>query len=264
MKKYLFLIFICLGCSPKENIAFLKSEQVQLSMTNIRAENIFFNSSTEVKYPNLGDGIKVRYTKDHKDPTEVSPLFNSDLNLTESSVFKFRAFGNNAQASNPQELRIFRMSATHGKIIEATAATKPYDGSTDILLDRRKGNKNFRSGKWLGYQEPVVELSIKLLEPSNLDKLVVSTLEDQGAWIFAPEKVEVEYTLTENNSVKKSKLLTTAGEESHSGMKYIELEGTSEQVSMIKLRIFTLSEIPSWHPGKGTPPWLFLDEIILQ
>ena len=32
----------------------------------------------------------------------------------------------------------------------------------------------------------------------------------------------------------------------------------------ISLTIHTLEAIPDWHPGKGTPAWLFIDEILIQ
>jgi len=31
-----------------------------------------------------------------------------------------------------------------------------------------------------------------------------------------------------------------------------------------RLIIRALHEIPAWHPGKGNPAWLFIDELILR
>jgi len=263
MRKLIFLIFLSIGCSPKGSIAFLKSEEVELTIPSIEAENIFFKSSTKVAYSDLGDDVTLRYTLNKKQPTENSEIFDSDIYVSESSVFYFQAYGDRVVKSKPQELRVYKLGEAEAKIIQASKSKKPYEGPVDILLDEVKGNNNFRSGKWLGYQEPVVEFIIELVEPSNLNGLAVSTLLDQGAWIFAPEKIEVEFNLSSGKVIKKSEIFEDAGENLKSGMKFLGVEG-AEDVSGIKLKIFSLNEIPSWHPGKGTPPWLFLDEIILQ
>jgi len=263
MRVIILLVFLFVGCSPKINVAFLKSEEVELTVPSIQAENIFFKSSTRVPYSDLGNGVSLRYTINKGQSPEESVIFDSDLHVSESSVFYFQAYGDNVVASKPQELRVYKLGETVAKISEASECTKPYEGSVEILLDGTKGNNNFRSGKWLGYQKPVVEFFVELAEPSNLNGLAISTLQDQGAWIFAPEKIEVEFYLSNGEVVKKSEFFEEAGVNSKSGMKFLEVGGV-EEVSEIKLKIYSLNEIPSWHPGKGTPPWLFLDEIILQ
>jgi hypothetical protein len=39
---------------------------------------------------------------------------------------------------------------------------------------------------------------------------------------------------------------------------------SAQQVSCIKLVAQPLKSVPAWHPAKGKPGWVFLDEVFLN
>ena len=36
------------------------------------------------------------------------------------------------------------------------------------------------------------------------------------------------------------------------------------EVRYVRVRAEALAVCPDWHPGKGTPGWLFVDEIVVE
>ena len=67
-----------------------------------------------------------------------------------------------------------------------------------------------------------------------------------------------EYTL-----LGKRKLPPTP-EGATNALTFITTTCSQTSVHYVKVVIQHLEAIPQWHPGKGTPPWLFIDEILIE
>jgi len=90
--------------------------------------------------------------------------------------------------------------------------------------------------------------------------IVVSALTNQSNWIFAPGKVEVFHgdSLIGEMTYLKSK------KETLNKATFLNVPVKKGIYDTLKVVIYPLEEIPEWHQGKGTTPWVFIDEIIIQ
>ncbi len=82
---------------------------------------------------------------------------------------------------------------------------------------------------------------------------------NQGAWIFLPEKIEVE---TENGIFVGQ--VESPGQEVAGKLSYEVVRCNQVITKHLRIRIVPLSTIPEWHPGAGYSPWFFMDEIIIK
>ena len=54
------------------------------------------------------------------------------------------------------------------------------------LVNREKGNANFRSNQWMGFEGENLEILIEFEHPKKIKKVMASVLSNPGAWIFWP------------------------------------------------------------------------------
>ena len=131
------------------------------------------------------------------------------------------------------------------------------DKGDNILIDHVKGTANFRE-KWLGYEGDTIMFSLSF-EKSIVRKIIVSCLQDQDAWIFAPSKIRIKYY---DKILAETELLGCIDQKSNSNI-FTEVSLPLLEREHLILEIIAPKEIPSWHPGSGNKPWLFIDEILI-
>jgi len=120
------------------------------------------------------------------------------------------------------------------------------------LIDLQKGTLNFRAGRfWSGLQAE--EVVVRL----NFERTLLS---DHNSWIFLPKQIEV---WNEDELVGAIDLNKPESAEK-SALKSIAVNVTPKEYKGLKIKILNHKNIPNWHAGKGTPPWLFMDEIFVE
>ncbi len=87
---------------------------------------------------------------------------------------------------------------------------------------------------------------------------MLSTLLNHGAWIFLPEKIEVRTKKASFVADWEIPIL-----EQTKGLTYLTVPLEGVKTKRLFITIQNAKAIPDWHSGAGTPPWLFIDEIII-
>jgi len=130
------------------------------------------------------------------------------------------------------------------------------------LFDLSKGSENFRDGKWLGFNGDDLIVDIELNKSKPITSVYLSTIDDLGSWIFPPSTIEV-WGGTEKGRLVK---LTEESFVSPDGpapkkMQIHQLHFNIKTIKFLQVRAKNYGKLPDWHPGKGNPTWLFIDEI---
>jgi hypothetical protein len=140
----------------------------------------------------------------------------------------------------------------HGKYSGKGAAT---------LVDHQKGSLNFGDGDlWCGFQNKVVTISIDFGTPTAFQAINISTLSDANSWIFSPKKIKI---FLDGHILREQDCELTKQDDA-AQLKIIPIKFKPVTGSSLQVVIETMEFIPEWHPGAGTPPWLFIDEIIIE
>ncbi len=156
--------------------------------------------------------------------------------------------------------------ATGKKITLKQEASDKYPGDGAFtLVNGIINEKGFaRSREFIGFNGTDCEAVIDLGESQSISSVTINSLNRTASWIWRPLTAEV---FGSDDGKKWTSLkLTDDFEESKDGTgkgKMI-MEFDAKNVRYVKVVISNWGTIPAGHPGAGSKPWLFVDEIGIE
>ena len=219
----------------------------------------------KVTFKTLGKG-DIRYTLDGSDPTESSARYDSlqPLLLREDAVIKAAVFRPGGTRS-----RIFTEQITRSKssMKPITLKQQPSGGyafnGAPVLNDGLHGSDNYKTGRWLGFQGRDLDAVIDLKEPTEISKLRFRCNVVKGDWIMGPSGVSVQVSDDGTNFREiHSEVIADLQQEDKDGLYPYEYTFSPTTARYVRV-IVRSSKLPQWHPGKGYPAFVFVDELDL-
>ena len=141
-----------------------------------------------------------------------------------------------------------------------------YAGQGDkTLINGIIGSSYISDGEWLGFQGQDIEISIDLEKTIAVKQMVCRFLENQGAWIFKPEKIEI-FSSIDGIHYQNIKTIETNAAQKQETTKIIDyiIPLHQQEVRYLKIKAKNAGACPTWHSGAGGKTWLFTDEIIVE
>jgi predicted alpha-1,2-mannosidase len=213
------------------------------------------------------EGMQIRYVLGREAPAPSSPQYQpgEPIVLRESTTLTAAVF-EGEQRGPVVTARFYRRRDG----MTATLAVPPHpqyqaDGA-EGLLDGRRGSETWQTGGWLGWQAVDVEATIELERPTTIRKVSAGFLQDARAWIWMPRHLEVEVS-------RDGKRWRRFGRAEHDVpieqldpvvTRTLEVTGKAMRVRFVRVKAPTLGTIPAWHPGAGSPTFVFMDEIVVE
>jgi len=267
LRLLLFLIVLfCMACSQK--IQFVEQQEMQLATPIIESDSVFFTQDLKVNLRLGLENVEMRYTLDGSEPILTSNLYADEIILTKSATVKTRAFHSDYLPSEVVSTQFIKANDSN-PIKNITLNREPHENyqGTGVsgLTDYVKGPKDYKSDAWLAFSGGDLELTIETADNEPINRFIVSLFSHQSAWIFLPQKIEI-YTANqkENYTLAAAKNIAITEENSESEFRFVEVEFSKRKARFVKVILKNIREIPAWHPGKGRPPWLFIDEVLLK
>jgi len=267
VKIFLFVaLFFCAACSEK--LSLVQQDQIHLSNPIIESDSVFFTQDLRVKVGLGLENVEIRYTLDTSEPNLTSNLYSDEIILKESAKIKTRAFHSDYLPSEIVSAQFIK-TRTSNLIKSIKLNREPHEKYQGVgvsgLTDYIKGTKDYKSSSWLGFSGGDLEIIAETTDKELVSQLILSFLSHQSAWIFLPESIEI-YTANqqEDYTLVSTKNVVITEENSESELRFVELDFSKQEAKFVKIIIKNISEIPAWHAGKGTPPWLFIDEVLLK
>jgi len=238
----------------------LQTQQIQLNTPQIQVDSLLFKKSTQI---NLGFALpetEIYYTLNDEKPQK----YDAPFHLQKTTNIRLQARKNGFQNSDWIETTLIKVnSKTQNASIEVSPEAHknyPATGATS-LIDLQKGTVNFRAGQfWSGFQAEEVVVSLNFEVATEVEKIYLSLLSDHNSWIFLPKQIDVwaqgELIGTTNLNVPESAEKTA--------LTSILINIEPNEYNTLEIKILNYEKIPEWHAGKGTPPWLFMDEILVE
>ena len=211
------------------------------------------------------DNAPIHYTLDGSDPTAASPQAGEVVSIEQNCTFKAVAVRPNGNSRVLSEEIAFSKSTC-----KPTTANQPvnkgyqFKGIT-TLTDGLKGNRNYKTGRWIAFYRNDMDVTIDLKETTEISSIAFTTNVEKGDWTFDVRGIKVEVSEDGENYTK-------VFEENYPAMKESDRNGLYEHklaIDPVKTRfvhIVGLAEhsIPAWHGGKGNEGFLFVDEITIE
>ncbi|WP_343487939.1 hypothetical protein [Allomuricauda sp. d1] len=231
----------------------------KLSTPKIEADSLLFIKRATIIAKSGESGSTVYFKRDGQQHTYQSPIV-----LKESEWVSFWSEHPDFESSDLQTIEVVKIthSMVDSELIIEPQPNEAYNGKGwKTLVDLEKGTTNFRNGhSWLGFQKETITISVKLKKPTMISKLQMGILIDHGSWIFSPKAVKVEAS-KEIIGTKEFEAPSTA-ESSEST--FLTIDTIPRVYGELVVTIKALDAIPDWHPGKGTVPWIFIDELLIE
>ena len=218
-------------------------------------------SSTSLKSQSLGgEQYEIYYTVDGQEPTPKTGIrYMEPILVDKDMTIKAVAVDAKGRTSRVAEAHYVRY--TRDKDI--TYVTKPepqyFAGGQVGLIDNLRGKENYRIGGWQGFTKDC-ELVIDLREKKSISKVGVGCLEEQRAWIFFPQGVEV-YVSNDGKDYKLfGKMTLQPAKTDGAHIKDLTVKGKAK-ARYVKIKVINYGKMPEWHLSAGQQSWLFIDEV---
>jgi uncharacterized membrane protein/Leucine-rich repeat (LRR) protein len=239
----------------------------RLNAPLIEGEKQLFTTTSQVKVKHYIKGVTMRYTMDGSDPdSTLSPLYKDSITVNTSCLLKIKAFLPGWKSSELAMRNFYRIGFIADSVRLVTQPNPIYAASgAKTLSDGEKGELNFRDGKWLGYKETDLQAYLYFKEPVSLSSVSFSTVIDIGSYIMPAQQLEVWGGTTVSNLTLLKKINPKQPSTQEPPYMFgFDCTFDARKVGVLKIIAKPVKKMPAWHPGKGSPAWVFVDEIFLN
>ncbi|NLZ19124.1 MAG: alpha-mannosidase [Bacteroidales bacterium] len=137
-------------------------------------------------------------------------------------------------------------------------------GGDEGLIDGFRGSLNWRTGGWQGYQDTDFEAVVDLREERPLTQLGAGFCQDARSWIWMPSYVEFSVSPDGEHYTKVARVDNTMDERDYE-VRIWDCEVPADlSARYVKVFAKNIGTIPDWHPGAGSPGFIFIDEIWIK
>ena len=249
----------------------LDNEIIKIINPSIEQDSSIIPAHLDIPIKHVVKGTTIRYTLDGTDPDSLnSPIYKKPIRLFNNTVVKTKAFKQGWISSDIVQRNFYKSTIHPDSIVLLQLPDPKYRASgPKTLFDYELGDKNFGNAKWLGYKDANMEMVIGFNQPTAIKEIYFNALVNLGSYIFPIVSIDVmgsmdgkNYTLISKNNYPG---VTDATPKSLNETRGFSCAiGKPAPYKFYKLVATNLKKLPSWHPGKGTPAWIFVDEIFLN
>jgi len=100
-------------------------------------------------------------------------------------------------------------------------------------------------------------------EVLSIHSVKTSFLQEQGSWIFFPERVAVSVSEDGKNFKALRPIINKLKEDFDAASKTFDFD-VNKKARYIKVHAKNIGICPAWHQGVGGDAWIFVDEIIVE
>ncbi|ARS38446.1 cytochrome C [Sphingobacteriaceae bacterium GW460-11-11-14-LB5] len=240
---------------------------VKLNKPRLNTDITVFKDAITLQMKHLINGVKIRYTTDGTEPDSLkSPIYNKEIVLSGNTTIKAKAYKAGWYGSDVLVANFYRSTYKPDSISFLLPANEKYRaGGAKVLIDNQLGDYDFNLGKWIAFRENNMEAMLYFKQPVTLQSITLHVMKQIQPYIFPPTDVEVWGGATQNKLHLLGRLRPDIPKKMEE-REFIKIEAKfkSQRISCLKIVAKNLKKLPEWHPAKGQPAWLFVDELFLN
>lgn len=209
------------------------------------------------------DKAQIRYTLDGSMPTEKSTLYEAPVQINQPCTLRaaaFRPWGITPDVS--EKFSFNKATACPIRLLQKPHPRQIYGGAGLLVDGLEAEDTNYASGRWIGFCGNDLEAIIDLGEAKSISKVSIHTCVEKGYWIFDARSFEVEGSTD-------GKVYSPLASEQYPALKETDanaiyahsLAFKTANIRYLKVKVASEHHLPDWHPGRGNPGFVFVDEI---
>ena len=224
-----------------------------------------FMDSTVVALSCALPGVEIHYTLDGSEPTFKSTLYQRPLILRKTTTLKAFAIGKDSPKSLPIEARFVKIPKDRSIELKTNYSTQYTAGGDIALIDFLRGDKDFHTGVWQGYEGTDIVATITFDEMKSFRKISLGCLQDQKSWIFMPVSVTFSASIDGTDFEEIGTVVNDVSDRTDEVIiKDFQVSLKGRIAKYIRVVAKNRGVCPAWHPGAGGKAWIFADEIVLE
>jgi uncharacterized membrane protein len=246
-----------------------RSDTIILKLTPpiLQNEERIVTKPLAVRLKHYVNGVAIRYSLNGQPPDSLeSPVYKDSLVITGNAQLKAIAYKPGWYSSDTTTAEFFVAAHQPDALIHLLPPDNSYkDEKGGILIDLVKGDRNFRSGKWVGFRNNSMAALLVFSQPVTLDTVFVSSLVDIGSYLMPPASLEV-WAGNDSGHLRLLNRISPPqpGKTEPSYLKIYGLGFKPFTARYFKVVANPVLKLPRWHPGKGERGWFFVDEIFAR
>ncbi|MBC7565675.1 MAG: chitobiase/beta-hexosaminidase C-terminal domain-containing protein [Pedobacter sp.] len=239
----------------------------KLNPPKLNVESSLFKQAFNLELKHVIKGVEIRYTLDGSDPDSLKAmLYKNPIPVSTNIVLKIRSYKKGWISSDMIEFPLYKSSYKPDSISNVLLPEENLNGGrAPALIDAQFGTVNIFQGRWAGYIKNNMETLMLFKQPVLVQSVGLNAIRHLENNALLPQVVEV----WGGKDSRHLKLLgtnhpTAAKKGDQPLIVTMEIQFKPQLLSCIKLVAKTIKKLPQWHPGKGNPPVLFVDEILIN
>ncbi len=219
-----------------------------------------------VKLSHMDKDLVIRYTLDGSQPNEKSLVFNSQagIPIESDALISGAAFSAGGEQLGKIVTRQFIVSKSTGKTYVLADQPQQYLGGEQYALTNAASGDLNSSSSWVGFYGKDLDVVIDLGQKTHINRVGMAFQRASSSWIMLPQYVEV--FLSDDGktfrSIKKIDLDTSDKPETI--IQQLNISLGDQNARYVKVLAKNYGKLGEGHPGKGSPAWLFVDEIAVK
>lgn len=246
----------------------LENEVLQLNEPLIDQDSAIIPDNLIINIRHYLKGVDIRYTTDGSQPDSIkSKKYTGPLVISENTVLKAKAFKPGWIGSNVVQRSFYKSEIRPDTVWLLTVPDPKYKATgAKTLFDLELGEQNISNGKWLGYKDSDLEFVVGFNQEKTLEAASFNALINLGAHIFPIRSISVSGSNDGEHFASVAEVnfpLAKKGDPNET--KSFEIKFPKNiSYQYYKFKVSNLKKLPAWHPAKGTPAWIFVDEVFLN
>jgi len=212
------------------------------------------------------EGVEIHFTTDGSEPNSLSPMYTEPVVLDQSSTLKAVTIVNGQPAEKVLSQTFNMNKATVKPVKYVIPYSESYKGSGEYtLVNGVRGSTSHSDGQWQAWEGKNMQVVIDLQQATEIHTISVGSLQNIGAWIFLPRKMEY-FVSNDGISFKKvaEKLNEADPLSGENQLKNFSVEFSPVTANFVKVIAYNLGKAPQGHMGAGQKAWMFIDEIAVE